>query len=64
MDPNAALAEIRRLVAEDPERVDPLTEQVAALDEWLSNGGFPPDAWLTDDDMRVTDVALGVVGPV
>ena len=35
-----------------------LTEQIAALDEWLTNGGFPPDAWLTDDAVRVVDPHL------
>lgn len=56
MDPNAALAEIRKLVerASDLEsfpRPDPaellteLAEAVEGLDEWLSKGGFLPTAW-------------------
>ena len=48
MDPNAALTEIRSILARndlelpDYERLAELTE---ALDKWLSNGGFLPDAW-------------------
>lgn len=51
MDPNANLAEQRRIIArinegapfvEDERRLAELAE---ALDEWLSNGGFLPEAW-------------------
>ncbi len=51
MDPNANWAEqfeIRSLIhrneasEEDRERLEELRE---ALNEWLSNGGFPPSAW-------------------
>lgn len=56
MDPNRALADIRRLVARldagfnGPEPFDPadaheLAELVDGLDQWLSRGGFLPDAW-------------------
>lgn len=50
MDPNTTLAEILRLVR-DAEKIDPLMlideliNNVRSLDEWLSKGGFPPDAW-------------------
>lgn len=54
MDPNANLEEQRRIVArltdgEGPD--DPgadayrLAELAQALDEWISGGGFLPDAW-------------------
>lgn len=58
MDPDAALAEIRRLIAavnlalEDP---DPnvgaalgerLADQIADLDEWIGKGGLLPSAWM------------------
>lgn len=62
MDPNAALARARQLIAgarelgASPEGVDvsdydalgdllALAEQIHALDEWLSMGGFLPGAW-------------------
>lgn len=55
MDPNAALKDIRRWAKESrmptisPEARDELhalvTSAVEALDEWLSKGGFLPDAW-------------------
>lgn len=43
MDPNAVLAEIRAYVKDDE---SPLAEAVIALDEWMSRGGFLPDAWV------------------
>ena len=55
MDPNAALGAMRRLSAdiladwpEDDDNVTPaieLAEAFQGLDEWLSAGGFRPDAW-------------------
>ena len=48
MDPNAALAEIRSILASsdlelpDYERLADLT---AGLDEWITAGGFLPAAW-------------------
>jgi len=48
MDPDAALEELRRLLAqkypdtEDMERIQLLFE---SLDEWLSKGSFLPKAW-------------------
>ena len=55
MDPNAALAEIRaeveevRRLATDTEYTgaQALADKVEALDEWLSKGGFYPEAWTT-----------------
>jgi hypothetical protein len=50
-DPNANLAELRSLApmilsgsfeAHDAER---MAELIEALDEWLTKGGFLPDAW-------------------
>jgi hypothetical protein len=53
MDPNAALSRIRELVeannrVTDASRLDiadELAELIDGLDNWLSRGGFPPDAW-------------------
>lgn len=55
MDPNAALAEIRELLAQDRRQLDAgglhrddaatLMERLEALDEWLSKGGFLPADW-------------------
>lgn len=51
MDPNATLAEARRIVdrfvnggqeAGDATRLADLWE---AMDQWLSHGGFVPDEW-------------------
>ena len=54
MDPNANLKEQREIIAamlaEDSEEIDTgdavrLAELAQALDEWISKGGFLPDAW-------------------
>ncbi len=53
MDPNETLNEIRRLVrannsstfAMRDEDTTYLTELVESLDQWLSRGGFLPQAW-------------------
>jgi hypothetical protein len=55
MDPNANLVEQRRLqerIAEYASRnafstddLNRLVELTQAMDEWLSKGGFLPDAW-------------------
>jgi hypothetical protein len=51
MDPNATLNEIRGILAMheadgyDPDRMCDLVELVAALDGWISGGGFLPAAW-------------------
>lgn len=51
MDPNATLANIREILStywagpSEPELVDRLAELTGDLDEWLTNGGFYPDAW-------------------
>jgi len=63
MDPNATLAEIRRLasaIRSDadagigasrlPLRSARLAELCEALDGWISRGGFLPDAW--DPEIR------------
>lgn len=56
MDPNANLAEQRRLFSSldkwtraDLERLAELAE---ALDEWISAGGFLPDAWAAAFTLR------------
>lgn len=57
MDPDTCLKELRALVsmvltAKRGRKHDQVTalevdmaEHVEALDEWISNGGFLPDAW-------------------
>jgi hypothetical protein len=52
VDPNATLAVIRTLVRRfieapsfDEDRGNELADAVNSLDEWLSRGGFPPNAW-------------------
>jgi hypothetical protein len=57
MDPNANLAEQRRIVARINEEqysakdliydAIRLAELVQALDEWIAKGGFLPTAWQT-----------------
>ncbi len=52
MDPNVLLSKIRELTGKRnipewdgyAEWYD-LAEQVVALDDWLTKGGFPPEAW-------------------
>lgn len=54
MDPNAALQNIREMVSATLANADESTsewllelcESVDALDEWISNGGFLPAAWV------------------
>ncbi len=51
MDPNANLAEQRRIrnairIGQYTRNdVDRLAELIEALDEWISRGGFLPEAW-------------------
>lgn len=54
MDPNATLQEIRDLIAaiqgepmadDIDEKASDLAELFQALDWWLSDGGFVPNAW-------------------
>lgn len=59
MDPNETLNRLRRLTAIHTEWYDSdntewvsiaicgneIVELITALDEWLSRGGFPPQAW-------------------
>lgn len=49
MDPNETLRRLRELAerelnAPDPDNAD-WAEWFQALDEWISRGGFLPDAW-------------------
>lgn len=53
MDPNAALAQLRQAYSDyedtrgedgDP-AADAMRDAAVALDEWLSKGGFLPNAW-------------------
>lgn len=52
MDPNETLRRIRELVraiqhgeAADGDAPTDLADAVQDLDGWLTQGGFPPDAW-------------------
>jgi hypothetical protein len=60
MDPNANLAEQRRIRVRvfagkgTDADLDRLTELTQALDEWISNGGFLPDAWAAAFSTRTT----------
>lgn len=55
MDPNAALLELRKELAQEPgcysEGIDceidinRVIELFNGLDQWLSSGGFMPEAW-------------------
>jgi hypothetical protein len=52
MDPNETLTELRRLVSRAHEPItmtgghaQSFAESFEALDEWLSRGGFLPEAW-------------------
>lgn len=49
MDPNATLEELREVLqaGETAADIDQVRALVlfSALDDWLSNGGFPPDEW-------------------
>jgi hypothetical protein len=58
MDPNETLNTIRKMIyswedtglsfmtaADAGEFIDELVENVVALDDWLTNGGFRPDDW-------------------
>lgn len=56
MDPNATLAKLRHAIESFEDQSDPILAEIAAqemfeaaqdLDEWLSKGGFLPDAWVT-----------------
>jgi hypothetical protein len=68
MDPNAALRELRALATElnddariwdgtdglleHKDKADRAAELIAALDGWLSNGGFLPERWRTSSLAR------------
>jgi hypothetical protein len=49
MDPDKTLEKIRRYMQRSEELdgtdVFDLCEHLKALDEWLTNGGFPPAEW-------------------
>jgi hypothetical protein len=58
MDVNLVLHEIRELTVKianfEGESYDAhlLAEKVDALDNWMSKGGFAPDAWRETEDHR------------
>lgn len=49
--------DIRYSLGDDlKEAVESLVEHVQALDEWLSRGGFQPEAWQQKDDVTEDDL--------
>jgi len=58
MDPDKALKTIRHITAKIRLRsarmndVDRLEEAVTALDEWISKGGFLPEAWRKSPEVK------------
>lgn len=73
MDPNAALAELRQLVAEHNEladydsatlvRCDRMCELIEALDNWVMAGGFLPIEWLTAQGLETRLANATTVAP-
>lgn len=74
MDPNEALRQIRTRVAallngggrtQDEWDVmsSELAELVDGLDQWLTRGGFPPEAWREGPDAPEERVPLGPPNP-
>ena len=50
MDPNATLARLRDLLGEHDkpisvDEIDEVSTLFEALDDWMSDGNFPPTAW-------------------
>jgi hypothetical protein len=54
MDPDEALRQLRRAIAQYRQAADPgqqlqaadrVIDHAEALDHWLTGGGFPPAAW-------------------
>lgn len=66
MDPNETLAKIRQAIADfnEPDTdsveylgaVDELIDSFKALDEWIRNGGFLPDAWRPESPQALADL--------
>lgn len=65
MDPNATLRELREIPNQEPDwaehYADRMVELIGALDEWLSNGGFPPDAWTQPAKAEPTEPSANVI---
>jgi hypothetical protein len=66
MDPNAALTQIREIVAswhtdESGDAIETgstLVELIQGLDEWLSKGGFTPEAWSAETETLVAAITV------
>jgi hypothetical protein len=56
MDPDANLAEIRRLTQDGADLSDDQMERlvvlIQALDAWISKGGFLPKAWRQNEERK------------
>jgi hypothetical protein len=67
MDPNAALAEILKLIATLVESHDPyavrLAELVDGLHRWMADGGFLPETWSTNRPAPFTEGRMYAVAP-
>lgn len=61
MDPNKTLKDLREIVSlynegdADHWEIERAVELVEALDEWLSKGGFLPEAWSPEWDPNNED---------
>ena len=61
MDPNAALAEAKEILADrdvTDEYLPRLADIFEALDDWLSKGGFLPDEWQSPEYKQMRDFYL------
>lgn len=65
-DPTRGLETIRQVAQDPPEApliVERALAEFAALDEWMSGGGRPPDAWRTKRRGRPPLTQDGYVNP-
>jgi hypothetical protein len=67
MDPNETLDRIRKLCRPEAREIDPdgsdLSDHVEALDEWLTGGGFLPEAWKPKPYGNVDRMVDAITGP-
>ncbi len=57
MDPNETLSQIRQILAHDRDAAR-LADLVEALDGWLTEGGFMPQAWASTRPPGVSVIRL------
>lgn len=67
MDPDSALAEIRKIIAADEDRSitnhNRLIELIAGLDGWLTRGGFLPAAWVPEMGREAKQPEIDIAVP-